>query len=79
MTKLELAKIVTSTIVGAGTGKIAGSIIRNHVQIETVVDTVTVGSASFVIGMMTADATKSYTNAKIDEAADWWKNNVTKN
>jgi hypothetical protein len=70
MTKLELLKTITSTIVGIGTGKIVHGIISTNVDTESPVDKTTVFAASFVIGGMAAEATKQYTDRMIDEVAD---------
>lgn len=70
MLNLNTIKLVTSTIVGIGTTKIVTTIIKNNVQPETIVDTVTITASSFVIGGMVADATKSYTDDTIDKIAD---------
>lgn len=77
MTKLELTKTVVNVIVGAGASKVTADIIKNNTNPENVKDIVTTTSASFVMGMMVADATKEYTNTKIDELTGWWKANVT--
>lgn len=73
MTKLELLKAVVSSIVGIGTTKIVKDIISNNVEIDTPVNQVTVVAGSVVIGAMAADATKEYTDAKIDEIAALFK------
>lgn len=78
MTKLEIAKRATSFIVAAGTSKIVNSIIQNNTAPETVTDKVTITGASVVIGSMAADATSTYTGAKIDEIAAWYRANVKK-
>lgn len=78
MTKLEIAKSVTSFVVGAGTSKIITQIIKNNTQPENVTDTVTMTAGAVVLGMMVADVTRKYTDAKIDAAADWWNANVKK-
>lgn len=77
MTKLDCTKAVVTFIVGAGTTKIVSSIVQNNTARESIIDKVTVTAGSVVLGMMAADATKLYTNAKIDAAAAWWKENVT--
>lgn len=79
MTKIELIKTAANIVVGAGTTKIVTQVIKNNTNPETVADIVTMTSAGVVIGAAAADVTKSYTNAKIDAVADWWKTNVTKN
>lgn len=78
MTKLQIAKQIASTIVGIGTTKIVSAIIQNNITPDKVIDKVTVVGASVVIGSMAADATKTYTDAKIDEAVAWWKKTVSK-
>ena len=69
MNKLELTKTVVSTIVGAGAAKIVNAIVQNNIEPEKTTDKVVVTSGSVVLGMMTADMTKQYTDAKIDQLA----------
>lgn len=73
MFNLDALKSVVSLVVGVGTSKIVHTIIRNNVDPENVIDEVTVYAGSAVIGMMAADATKKYTDDKIDAAAAWVK------
>lgn len=75
MKKLYLAKTVVSTIVGAGTAKIVSAIVQNNTDPETVTDKVTITSGSLVLGMMAADISKRYTDAKIDDIAAFVKEN----
>ena len=65
-----VAKYVVSTVVGIGTTKIVRTIINNNIEPETTKDQITVTTASVVIGMMAADATKSYTDSMIDQVTD---------
>lgn len=76
MTKTDIAKRIVGFVVGAGTTKIVGSIIQNNTEFEKKKDRIAVASASLVIGTMAADATKSYTDTKIDEIVNWWEKNV---
>lgn len=78
MTKTFIAKKIVTSIVGFGTSTIAQTIIKNNVPTETTFQVISVNSASAVIGLMASDATSSWTDAKIDEAVNWWKTNVTK-
>jgi len=78
MTKIELTKTVATFIVGAGTTKIVGGIVRHNTDPKNAADTVAIASATFVIGTMAANQTKQYTDALIDEAVSWWKTNVKK-
>jgi len=66
---LSAVKFVASGIVGIGTGKIVGRIIRNNITPETLVEKVSVTAAAWVIGSMAAKATKQYTDEIIDETA----------
>lgn len=70
MTKLEAVKIVARIVVGAGTTTVTQSIIRNNVAPANLLQQVSVGVASVVIGSMAAEATKSHTDTKIDEIAE---------
>lgn len=70
MTKLDAIKLATNFIVGAGTTKITGGIIRNNVPVENVIDVVTVNTAAFMIGGMAAEKTKAYTGDQIDKIAN---------
>ena len=79
MTKLDITKNVATAVVGMGTTRITVQVIKNNTNPQTVTDKVTMVAGAVVIGQMAADATKSYTSAKIDEAASWWKKNVKKN
>lgn len=76
MTKLDFTKAVVSTIVGIGTASIVTSICSNNTNPDTVPSKVAVGSATVVVGWIAADVTKQYTDAKIDELANWWKENI---
>lgn len=76
MTKLDIAKLVVSAVVGTGTSKIVASVIKNNTSPEKITDVVTITSASFVLGAIAADASKKYTDTKIDEIATWWNENV---
>lgn len=76
MNKTAIAKQIVGFVVGAGASKIVKSIIEKNVETEKTTDKVMVASASLVAGSMAADATKKYTDAKIDELVDWWEKNV---
>jgi hypothetical protein len=79
MTKTNIAKTAAQFVVGIGTGKIVGSIIRNNVTVESPADQAAVAATSAVIGWMAAEKTTAWTDAKIDEAVTWWNVNVKKN
>lgn len=79
MNKLDIAKLAISAVVGAGTTKIVVAIIKNNVQPDKITEKVAVASAAFVLGSMAADASKQYTDAKIDEIANWITETFKKN
>lgn len=67
MNKLEIAKKAITLVIGLGASKISSSIIKNNVPVDSVIDKITVSSATIVIGMMAGEATKKFTGDKIDE------------
>ena len=79
MTKTYIAKRVVSVVVGIGTTKIVSSIIQSTTNPESVTDKVAVIASSYVLGSMAVEATRNYTDTKIDELTAWWKINVKKN
>jgi tetrahydromethanopterin S-methyltransferase subunit C len=78
MSNLEIAKKITSIVVGMGTGSISAHIIKNNVPMESVIQKITVPSAAIVIGMMASEATEKYTDAKIDKIVAAFKSAKTK-
>lgn len=76
MTKIKLAKGVVNFVVGMGTSKIVADIIRNNTDPKNIVDNVSMFSAALVIGSMAADATREYTDTKIDELVTWWDEHI---
>lgn len=76
-TKTEIAKTVIGFIAGFGASRIAKAIIdKNTDEEERLHNRAAVYSATTVVGFMAADATRKYTDAKIDEIVDWWENQV---
>lgn len=72
MTKIEILKLATRFVVGAGTTTISKSIIDNNVASGGIYHRVTVAAASAVIGSMASEAVKSHTDAKIDHVVELW-------
>lgn len=64
--KIAVAKFLASAVVGIGTGKIVGKIIKNNIQPETLLDKVTVTAAAWVIAAIATERTKKYTDDTID-------------
>lgn len=78
MTKLDLLKTVTNFVVGAGTTKIVTQAVQNNTNPKNAAENAQIVAGGVVLGCMAADATRAYTDAKIDEIAAWWKTNITK-
>ena len=72
MNKIDTFKLVARIIVGAGTTTVSNSIIKNNVQPANLIEQISVGVASVVIGSMASEATKSHTDAKIDAIVEAW-------
>ena len=76
-TKTEIAKTIVGFVVGVGASRIAKNVIdKNTDEEERLHNRVAVHSATVVVGFMAADATREYTDAKIDEIVNWWTTNV---
>jgi hypothetical protein len=73
--KLGIVKMVATGIVGIGTGKIIGQIIKNNTAApETLIDRVTMTAAAWVISSVVTAVTKKHADEMIDE----FVNGVTK-
>lgn len=77
MTKTQITKGVAAFVVGSTTAAVVREIIKNNVSPEKVADKAAIFIASYVLGAITADATKKWSDAKIDELIAWWMKNVT--
>lgn len=73
MDHIEITKKVAGLIVGTGTAKIVTAIIQNNVSYDKITTKVPVVIAGIVIGAMAKDATKAYSDAKIDYYAAFLK------
>jgi len=78
MTKLELTKAAAKFVVGFGAATIVRTIAHNNVQPDDLPTKVAVTAGSLVLGSMVADLSTRYLEAKIDEAAAWYDENVKK-
>lgn len=78
MNKLSAVKLAARVIVGAGTTTISSSIIRNNVQPTTVIEQISTGVASVVIGSMASEATRAHAERRIDEVVDAWNSAKSK-
>lgn len=70
---VNVIKLATTTVVGIGTSRIVKAIITNNVSTTdmSLIEETTVVASSYVLGAMVADATKKYTDAKVEAAANW--------
>ena len=77
---VSIAKLAVSTVVGVGTSRIVKAIITNNVARGdmSLIEETTVVASSYVLGAMAADATKKYTDAKVDAAAAWLQTKFAK-
>jgi hypothetical protein len=67
---LSVAKLVTSTVVGVGAGKIVKNIIKHNVDApETLIDKVSLLAGGWVLSGIVTTATKKYTDEAIDDIA----------
>ena len=73
MTKTEIAKAVSTFVVGQTTASVVREIIKNNTDPKKVTDTVAVLVASYVIGAIAADSAKKWTDSKIDELIAKWQ------
>jgi len=78
MNKLDIAKGVVSFVVCAGTSKIVSQIIQNNATPRNTIDLVSMTAGGYVMGALVAEASKKYTDAKVEAVATWWTENVTK-
>jgi hypothetical protein len=74
--KTDIAKTVAAAVVGYGVSEIVKTIIQNNVQPKKIHVIVSVFCGSAILGMMAADASKNYTDAKIDEIVSFWNKKV---
>lgn len=70
LTAVSAVRNAVSVVVGIGTGKIVGQIIKNNITPETLRDKVTVTAASWAIGAMVGSATKKFTEKEFDTAVE---------
>lgn len=77
-TKIDIAKTIVGAVAGFGASRIAKMVIeKNTDEEERLHNRAAVFSAEVVIGMAVSDMTRRYTDAKIDEAVEWWNENIT--
>jgi len=76
MTKTDVAKQIVTFVVNVGTSKIIHGIVSNNTNPERMTDHISIAVGSIVLGSMVADATRKFTDAKIDELITFWQTKV---
>lgn len=76
MNKVQIAKCVTNFVVGTGVSTIVKGIVKNNVSVVKPQEQAAVYVGMFVLSSMAVDAVSTYTDSKIDEAIDWWNQNI---
>lgn len=75
--KIDIVKTAVGFVVGVGASRIARNIIeKNTDEEERLHNRAAVASTQIVVGLMAAEAARSYTDRKIDEAVEWWDENI---
>ena len=76
--KIDIVKTVVGFVAGCGASVIVRTIIHKNVDTEDerLHTRAAITAGSIAIGAMAADATRKYTDAKIDEAVEWWDENI---
>lgn len=77
LNKTEIAKKAAFVVVGFGTAHVVKAIIRNNVHPDSVTDKAAVVIGTYVLGAIAADASKEWTDTKIDELIEWWTENIS--
>lgn len=78
MTKLNAAKSVARFVVGGSVSFTVANALRNNTSPTTTIQKLEVVVGSVVVGMMVAKKAEAFTDNQIDEAANWWNENVKK-
>lgn len=78
MNALSITKSAVSIVVGCGASKIISGIVKNNTDPTKFIDKVTIATGSYVLGAIVAEATKEWTDAKIDEIVEKWHEGVAK-
>ncbi len=77
MNKIEIAKRVTSVVVGIGTSAVVNGIIKTNVPVSNIPMKVAVFATSVVIGSMASKAAVQHSDEMIDDIVKQW-NEITK-
>lgn len=72
MKKIDIAKRVTSIVVGIGTSAVVSGVIKTNVPVSNLPMKVAVLVTSAVIGSMASRATTKHSDEMIDEIVTQW-------
>jgi len=78
MTKTEITKAIATFVVGSATYTVVKEIIKNNTDPDGVADKAAVMIASYVLGVIAADASKKWTDSKIDKLVAEWRKLTSK-
>jgi hypothetical protein len=73
MDKKELVKSAVSAVVWFSVSKVIDQIIQNNTTPTKWLDKPRITIGSYFLGALLAKACKTYTDEKIDELVEWWK------
>jgi hypothetical protein len=76
MDKKELVKSAVSAVVWFSVSKVIDQIIQNNTTPTKWLDKPRITIGSHFLGALLAKACKTYTDEKIDELIEWWKENI---
>lgn len=79
VTRLQVVKKAVNLVVGWSAARVVQTVIQNNYVVETPADHIAVTTGSYVLGAMVGDLSSRYSDAKIEQIADWWRKNVVKN
>lgn len=71
MTKIDLIKGLATFIVGSATATVVKEIVKNNVSPDKVTDKAACIIATYVLGAIAADASRQWTDTKIDELIEY--------
>lgn len=76
MSKIELLKGAVGFVSGLGVSQIISGIVANNTVQENAYQKATIFAGKIAIGMVVSEIVRKHTDAKIDAAVIWWKENV---
>jgi hypothetical protein len=74
--KVDLTKQAVSAIVWFSVSKVIDQIVSNNTSPVKWLDKPRITIGSYFLGAILAQACKRYTDEKIDDLIEWWKENI---